>query len=337
VLDNATNLPIANASVYLNNTSLGAVTNTNGEFIFTVNSVYTGELIVSSVGYERIFYKLENKDVGNKSYIFKLEIKENVLKEVLVISDANRKAWLKIFTDNFLGMTEEADNCTIENLDAVYFTMGADKNSIYAYADSPLVIKNQMMGYKISFDLVEFNFNSINRSTYFLGYTRYEDMGDKKKWIKNRKLNYYGSTMHFYRSLINKELKEQGFSVYEIVKPDTSIAKTNTINSQMAVAYTVEAANILYIDSITNEYSLRFSNKLMVQYNKYPHTAPYLSNKIFIRGVNPNGFTAYVNLLVDKVGLDTNGIILSPLSVVYDGFWIYEKLANQLPFNYQPN
>ncbi|MEI9957263.1 MAG: carboxypeptidase-like regulatory domain-containing protein [Ferruginibacter sp.] len=40
VLDNATNLPIANASVYLNSTSVGAITNLKGEFIFTASSSF---------------------------------------------------------------------------------------------------------------------------------------------------------------------------------------------------------------------------------------------------------------------------------------------------------
>jgi len=342
VLDNATNLPVPNASVYLNNTSVGAVTNLKGEFIFTATSIYTGELIVTCVGYERILYKLENAAAAAKSYTFKLAVKENELKEVLVLADPIRRQWLKIFMDNFLGITEEADNSTIQNLDAIYFTMGENKNTIYAYADTPLIIINKMLGYKISFDLIEFNFNQNKGSTYFAGYTRYEEMGDKKRWIKNRKLNYYGSTMHFYRSLINRELKEQGFFLFEIVKPniktDSIVKMTDTKMkmSNMSVAMPIEGSAILYIDSITNDYSLRFPYRLMVQYDRYPHAGFYLSSKTFVRGINPYGFTSYIDLLQDQVGLDVKGIVLSPLGLAYDGFWVYEKLANQLPFDYSP-
>ncbi|MEI9957264.1 MAG: hypothetical protein WDM90_13395 [Ferruginibacter sp.] len=45
-----------------------------------------------------------------------------------------------------MGLTEEADNSTIQNLDAIYFTMGENKNTIYAYADTPLIIINKMTG-----------------------------------------------------------------------------------------------------------------------------------------------------------------------------------------------
>ncbi|MEI9957266.1 MAG: hypothetical protein WDM90_13405 [Ferruginibacter sp.] len=44
-----------------------------------------------------------------------------------------------------------------------------------------------------------------------------------------------------------------------------------------------------------------------------------------------------MQLLQDSVGLDLNGIVSSPLGLAYDGFWVYEKLANQLPFDYTPD
>ncbi len=57
----------------------------------------------------------------------------------------------------------------------------------------------------------------------------------------------------------------------------------------------------------------------------------------FLTEVNHYGFTSYVQLLQDSVGLDLNGIVSSPLGLAYDGFWVYEKLANQLPFDYTPD
>jgi CarboxypepD_reg-like domain len=340
VLNDETNLAIPNASVYLNNTSIGTFTNNMGEFTLIASSIYAGELIVSSIGYQPLFYQLDNVGADKKRYTFKLILKENILKSVLVISNESRKQWLQIFKDNFLGITEEADNCTIENIEAVYFTAGADKNTIYAYADTPLIIINKMLGYKIAFDLVEFNFDKTELRTYFLGYNRYEEMGEKKKWLKRRKENYYGSVMHFYRSLINKELDKEGFSIFEI-KIDTgskkSVLNTNREVQKVAPSIIIEPLQefqVLYIDSITNEYALQFSNKIMVQYNRQPHSYNYLSNKIIVAGITHFGFVAYINLLVDKVGLDINGIVHLPLQVVYEGFWMYEKLANQLPFNY---
>lgn len=342
VLDGRSGTPVVNASVYLNNTSVGTVTNKQGEFLLNVKSIYTGELIVSSVGYHTLSYKLNQADADSSFFTFKLEIKESVMVGILVMSDAQRRQWLKIFKENFLGMTEEADNCIIENPDAVYFTAGENKNSMYAYADTALVITNPMLGYKISFDLIEFSFDNSKNSTYFLGYSRYEEMGEKKRWIKLRKQNYFGSTMHFYRSLTADRLKQEGFSIFEVRRIETkedslSKLKKNTPPSGgYLMAAPVKPNQILERDSAADKFYLIATNQIMVQYNEIPHSRYYLASKVLVRGLNRFGFTAYITLLSKKVEIDDNGIIHSPMAVVYDGFWVYEKLANQLPFNYQP-
>ncbi|NOT92974.1 carboxypeptidase-like regulatory domain-containing protein [Ferruginibacter sp.] len=341
VLDNNSGLPVANARVYLNNTSHGTVTNSEGRFTLNISSVFSGELIVSSVGYQQVFYKLNINDADKKLYVFKLEVKEKILNGVLIISDTTRQLCLKVFKQNFLGITEEAEKCTIENLGAIYFT--ADSNTIYAYADTPLIITNKLLGYKITFDLIEFYFDVNKKNTSFSGFTRYEEMGDSKKWIKRRKQNYYGSTMHFYRSLINKNLETEGFSIFEIKKPEikkdpVDYAENLYMDEDTVLAIPIRSANILFIDTISNEYYLQFTNRVMVQFFKNTRLKHYYTiESESNRSYSNFGFTAFMDMLTDKVELDAKGIIRNPMAVVYNGFWLYEKIANQLPSNYQPD
>lgn len=35
--------------------------------------------------------------------------------------------------------------------------------------------------------------------------------------------------------------------------------------------------------------------------------------------------------------IDKKGILLSPLDVLYEGYWSYEKFANSLPLDYIPD
>ena len=35
--------------------------------------------------------------------------------------------------------------------------------------------------------------------------------------------------------------------------------------------------------------------------------------------------------------LDKNGVLINPLDVFYEGYWSYEKFANSLPLDYNPN
>ncbi len=342
VLDNATSQPVIKASVYLNNTSAGTVTNSNGEFILSAASIFTGELIISCVGYQPLSYQLKEADADKYTYTFRLDIKESVLQNIIVMDDASKKKWMTVFKDNFLGITEEADNCSIENPGALYFSTGENKNALYAYADTPLVLINKLLGYKISFDLLEFSFDKVKMATYFLGYSRYEEMGIKKKWIKKRKQNYFGSVMHFYRSLTSGQLQEQGYSMYRIIQQNTDTANAaNAIGrvkmGKLQMAIPAVAAEVIVKDSTPDKFYLQTPDRLMVQYNQQPHAAAYLSGKVLVHGLNHSGFTAYITLLKNKVALDGNGIIYAPLDVVYDGYWIYEKLANQLPYNYYPD
>ncbi|MGC4101898.1 carboxypeptidase-like regulatory domain-containing protein [Ferruginibacter sp.] len=338
VLDERSGTPVGNASVYINNTSIGTVTNASGEFSLNLKNTYTAELIISSVGYQ--LYTLHiDKDSVNFYYTVQLALKENTLKDVLIMNDATRQQWMKIFIENFLGITEEADNCVIENAGAVYFAMGENKNSMYAYADTPLVIINKQLGYKISFDLVEFSFDKIKNSTYFLGYSRYESISDKKAVIKRRKQNYFGSTMHFYRTLTTGDVKKAGYTISGIkkipaVKDSTKSNKKNS--GPVNLVYPITVKDMLQKDTVTGAYYITGQKVVMIKYDEEPHAKFYLSRKILVRGLDRFGFTAYITLLDDKVEVDDNGIIHSPLGIVYDGFWVYEKLANQLPFDYQP-
>ena len=338
VVDDSTGLPVANAGVYLNHTTFSTNSNRKGEFIFEATGIYSGELIVSAAGYECLSYKLEIPGTTNKLYTLKL-VKKKEQNNILAQPEIARKVWLTNFKRALLGITEEADNCTIENLSAVYFVQDENQNTIYAFADTPLVIINKLLGYEIAYDLVEYG-DDKNKGSYFLGYSRYREIGDKKKWTKRRQQNYYGSTMHFYRSLISKDLHGQGFSMFEITIPADSVhfeKNSSFAFIDPAMTASIEPVKILYIDAVTNEYYLQFSNIIIVQYNKMPQSVNYLSAQGFVQGLNDEGFTAYIKLSANKVGIDINGAIDEPLSIGYNGFWIYEKLANQLPYNYQPN
>jgi hypothetical protein len=336
VINEDTNEPLASVSIYLNNTSIGTTSNELGEFSLALPDLANLELIVSYIGFEIIAYKIKTNETSKQFYTFKLRKKEALLQSVLILSDATRRKYLQLFKDNFLGITEEAASSSITNLDAVYFTRPEnEKNSFKAYSDTPLVILNKKLGYKISFQLQEFYYNEKNGSTFFYGFTRYEEMGDKKRWIKNRRKAYYGSTLHFFRSLISNTLQKEAYSIFSI-KEDSLKQVDGTIKkSEMAIPIT--AIQIVQKDSTNaDNYILSSKSKIMVQYNRQPATKDYLQRRIFINGNLHVGFRSYLVLSNGLVEIDRNGILLNPLSILFNGYWIYEKAANLLPYNYIP-
>ncbi|MEO6731639.1 MAG: carboxypeptidase-like regulatory domain-containing protein [Ferruginibacter sp.] len=332
VVNDETGLPIAGASVYFNNTSTGTISNTSGEFSFRAIKLVNTELIVSSIGYGILAFKPDAATGNGKYFVCRLKVKTEALKEVLVLTDSHRKKWLDIFKRNFLGITEEASESNIVNENDIYFSRGKDEYSFNAYSDTPLVILNRMLGYKVSFQLIEFAYNEQNGSTYFYGYTRYEELGSKKRWTRNRCDAYLGSTLHFFRALISDQLQEEGFDIYLLKNVQLERGQ-----SPMSIAARTSAAQIVSPDSAKlNSHRIHPGARLMVEYKKEPSTKYYLRRKVMVQGYIPVGFRAFIAPFSDFFTIDENGILGAPLSVEFSGYWIYEKAANLLPYNYRP-
>src|SRR6476619_2508934 len=90
VIDEQNNKPIANASVFLNTTSIGTVTNSQGNFELAIpNGRY--DLIISSIGYTTYNQKLYTDKVEDFITI-KLKLKTLVMQTV-VIEPYEKDGW----------------------------------------------------------------------------------------------------------------------------------------------------------------------------------------------------------------------------------------------------
>ena len=137
-----------------------------------------------------------------------------------VVIDANSKGtdYFPLFHVLFLG--KGAKDCTIQNPKALVFDY-SDTYVLTAEANTPLIIDNYALGYRVYYDLTSF-VHYAGRISYN-GHSRFEamkpkDSKEEKTWKSNRATAYYGSTTHFLRSLVNNELKKEGFLVKKLVK-----------------------------------------------------------------------------------------------------------------------
>ena len=55
VLDSKTKKPIETASIYFDNTTIGTTTDENGSFSITYNDAVQSTLVISYLGYEKVF------------------------------------------------------------------------------------------------------------------------------------------------------------------------------------------------------------------------------------------------------------------------------------------
>ena len=347
VTDIETQLPLKGASVYINNTTKGSTTNDNGDFELGPLQPGRYEVVASFVGYDALLYSAEIKS-SNLRISFKVEKKEEMLREVLVLSSELRKRYLDIFKKYVIGQTIAAERCQIKNIEEVQFASGETKDEIVAYTEKALVIENPELGYTIHFDLIEFYYNKATSGAYFFGYTRFVDWGKdektKKKWIRKRREAYDGSTVHFFRSLVNKNLAKERFTVYQLLntqkekKDSTGTNITIQKNDQgmkMATKAIEDSMIRIYPDSVYKIYELRIKDGWRIFYEKNTNLKVEMTRKMPIIGQPPTGTVSGLRLREEPVLINARGILLTPIRVFYDGIWGYERLANMLPEDYE--
>lgn len=218
------NIPLANAAVYLNNTSIGTSTNSDGDFSLLVDEGKF-DLIVSYLGFETKSIHVNTK-FYSQPLLIKLPPKANLLNEIVIsskrkkLSKRERAKYLSQFKRYFIGETNFSRRCKIKNPEVLDFKFNERTHTLTAYASEPIVMENQSLGYIVSYDLEHFKLTPQKVTS--LGYSRYQNMEgtDKKKklWKKNRASAYNGSLMHFVRSLRNNTANENGFKMSQIAR-----------------------------------------------------------------------------------------------------------------------
>ena len=211
--------PMASASVYLSNTSIGVNTNKQGIFNLSVAGGGKYKLVVSYIGYET-FTKLINFSHLPDDLIIPLKPKLNKLDDVVLepYETNGWEKWGRFFTNYFIGTSSYTWDCVIKNSEIIKFRNSKKDNKLYAYAFEPLIIKNNSLGYEIHYSMEEFEFDFTSKLLTFNGYPYFKDLAlehpaKARRWQENRQNVYYGSLKHFMRSFFVNKLEENGFEM----------------------------------------------------------------------------------------------------------------------------
>ncbi len=223
VLSSDAQKPIALANVFLSNTSVGVLTDDNGGF--TIQNFPAGryDLVISCIGYETFILTIQSDHLPENLQV-RLKPKVEVLDEVIV-EPYDKNGWEKFgvfFVENFIGTSAFAEDCKLLNKQVVKFRYSKKRNTLQAFADEPLIIENKALGYTLKYSLTKFEFNYGTRICFYQGYPLFQEMQTKrkglmKKWINNRLDAYYGSLMHFMRSLYRNRLEQENFEVRKMI------------------------------------------------------------------------------------------------------------------------
>lgn len=340
--------PIASASIFLSNTSIGTISKDDGSFVIQPFPEGRYDLVVTILGYETFTIAIASNAIPAKLEI-QLVPKVKVLEEVIV-SPYEKNGWEKwgdFFMENLIGKTPNASDCKLLNQEVVHFRFNKKKNVLNAYADEPLLIQNEALGYELKYDMSIFEFNYSTRVFFYQGYPLFTDLTAKRKrietrWQKNRAETYKGSLMHFMRSLYRNTLEDEGYELRKIIRNKEKRnnyflnGSSNSNNVDILVNTPLNGDSIAFaIDSTT--VGLQFADYLQVVYKWKSMPETYRSTQ---RGMSPSQpMTAELHMPDSEkvVAVLSNGSYFSGKDVLALGYWAWsEKLSNMLPLDYRP-
>lgn len=383
VMASDTHTPIGQANVYLSNTAIGTVTSDNGTFTITAFPSGRYELVVSFIGYETYTATVFSSKLPASLEVV-LKPKVNELQEVVLLPYEKNgwEKWGKFFLENFIGTSENAKQCLLLNKDVVKFRFNRKQNTLQAFANATLLIDNKALGYRIKYDLTRFEYDFTQKMFFYEGYPFFEEMASSRKGLirrraKKREDAYYGSLMHFMRSLYRNKLLEDHFEVRRLIKVSDAEKKRVRDIYRIAVQRPMADGRML-ISNAFNGFPpdsaayyhtvLQQPDKLNILVNQVLpgdsiaygadsvtagfHFKDYLQvvyplkktpAEFFSYGqpgiVRDQPLTSEITLITGQpLYVLANGSYYEELNLLTSGYWAWwEKIGNLLPYDYQPD
>lgn len=196
----------------------------------------------------------------------------------------------------------------------------------------------------------------------------------KREWQKSREIAYAGSPQHFFQSLYRNTVTDEGFIIYKRIKipnpnrpSDSLIAAARKrllkkmkgaikvgsdysdslqiINqrAQLPKEYVTLDTSRVNTDTLVksiypNMKTINFKDELYVMYTKEQETNVYSSSGHYVmRPLNvPNYEISVVHKLGAACSFYANGGMHDAKSLLFEGFWAYEKIGDMVPMDYVP-
>ncbi|MGV0967071.1 carboxypeptidase-like regulatory domain-containing protein [Empedobacter falsenii] len=341
-------LPIINAEIYVDNSTIKSKTNEKGEFELNLpNGQYN--LIVRASLFENYILNVNT----NQTNFYKVVLEPEVVAlQETVVQAISKEDWLyyyQTFLKLFLGSNEAAKKCKIENPKDLRFKYDKNTRQLSATSRNPLIITNNYLGYKIEYDLVDFNINFKSNYVLTLGTALFTELkssaSKEKKWQENRRKSYLGSVTHFMKAVYDNKIEEEGYDVKRLIRKDNpeyiKFKEETLLGGRIEgkvppkiitylVNQKVPSDSLKIVDN--NDQYLNFKGLYSVEYKNEKEDldyakqngTKYISNQLSIFAIKSN-----------LLKIEENGTYYHPANLVVEGYWSWEKIANMVPMDYK--
>ena len=359
-------IPLAKASVFLSNATFGTATQNDGSF--TLANVKPGqyELVVSYVGYDS-YHKTIMVNGGTINLDIEMHLKSTTLDVVNITVHKFSKENFAMFVKYFIGTSANSAKCRIMNPKSIDLYYNKLDKVLVGHSDDFIIIENRALGYRLKYLLNSFKYDGIKEIISYGGQPLYQDMKGSRSqlaiWRKAREDAYYGSSMHFYRSLITNMVDSNGFRIYHLNRrPNPERPPQITLIKKMdkyEAEGNIDSLNHWrelyqlhrYIETLdwrpigTSEisgttrepgvYGIAFPDCLYVVYTK---KLDEVRDDELYRPLNmPNYMVTILTLNAKVAFFDSNGVVFSNDTPLYEGSWARNKIAELLPVDYAPD
>lgn len=290
ITDSKTGKPLIGVEVFLNKTTLYTQSDESGQF--RLDKVPTGfyEMILYKNGY--ILYRSSMKVQPDRAYNLKLALVASKAKKGNKLTEEEKE----ILKDKFSPATN-ADLVAALNTNDIRANETDGKRILTA--EAPLIIENQITGYRISFYVM-----GLPLHDFALAPVKYEllpaaDIQQNIDWEQNRKKYFLGSTRHWLMAVYADKLAEEGYSVQD--------EKGNNI----------AAKSLISASSLTGYATLTITHLLTVNYK--------------------NAGTIETSQVITDIPVDVNkdGLMINSKALTTTGAMV-KKAGDQLPVDFQP-
>ncbi|MES2455770.1 MAG: carboxypeptidase-like regulatory domain-containing protein [Bacteroidota bacterium] len=327
---------LRSATVFINGSQKITVTNDEGKFKFEQLAIGTFPLVVKMLGYVS---SVQEVQLVNKDVLLEVVLQEKSfdLNEIVIRTNNDRDKHYQLFKKSFLGISKNAKNCTILNDSIINFDFSKKEGVLKASTDDFLIIENRALGYRIKYLLEKFQFSIATATTLYDGQAVFEELNgtekEKLEWQESRKKVYYGSFMHFLRSVYQNKVLKEGFLTHHVFS-------SKFYEAMQATQLSIDPRPVAF-DTLVNIVdsafvSLKFSSGLYVTYD--PRKAAKIKSDTNTEAeyVFLNYGGTLLQLYLKDALIDEKGSLGHYNTFFIEGFWGEKRLGDRLPFEYNP-
>jgi hypothetical protein len=193
-------------------------------------------------------------------------------------------------------------------------------------------VDNVSLGYRIFFYLKSFNASAQSYS--IVGNFRFEAMATDnakmaERWTKNRREVYDGSDRHLLHAILKNRVKEEGFQLYTERPGFENVTVRSTIFShEIGKSLMRVTEHAVTPGKRSGEYRIPWGKRLEIHYvNKLA------SKKVYRDVPYP---VAWIESARGYIDVNELGVPLNTTDITYSGYMESLRVADLLPFDYQP-